>query len=307
MGAVALDQFFRMVNIQSVLPVYILVGVLVKKIKIVTAESQQSMIDLMINITLPCMVFNSFQPGLSLKELMTAFEIILVAMGIIAFSYAVGKLLFRKIPFRQRSILQYGAMLSNSSFAGLPLVDSLYGQMGLFYGSLFILPNRIFLWTAGISLFTDADAKTRLKNALLNPGIVAVELGILRMLTNFPVHPIAAEAIRNIGNCTGPMSMMMIGCILADNDPRTVFSKRAVALSFVRLILLPLSALAALRLIGFDPVLTGVSVVLTGMPVATTTAILAQKYGADAQFGSKCVFVTTVFSFVTAPILTLFL
>ena len=38
-----------------------------------------------------------------------------------------------------------------------------------------------------------------------------------------------------------------------------------------------------------------------------TTAILAQKYGADAQFASKCVFISTLTSLVTVPILTLFL
>ena len=45
----------------------------------------------------------------------------------------------------------------------------------------------------------------------------------------------------------------------------------------------------------------------TGMPIGSTTAILAQKYGADAQFASKCVFISTLTSLVTVPILTLFL
>ena len=49
------------------------------------------------------------------------------------------------------------------------------------------------------------------------------------------------------------------------------------------------------------------SVVITGMPIGSTTAILAQKYGADAQFASKCVFISTLTSLVTVPILTLFL
>ena len=61
------------------------------------------------------------------------------------------------------------------------------------------------------------------------------------------------------------------------------------------------------RIVPIYPLTAGVSVVLTGMPIGSTTAILAQKYGADAQFASKCVFISTLTSLVTVPILTLFL
>ena len=64
---------------------------------------------------------------------------------------------------------------------------------------------------------------------------------------------------------------------------------------------------AALRLLHVDPLTIGVSVVITGMPIGSTTAILAQKYVADAKFASKCVFISTLTSLVTVPILTLFL
>ena len=76
----------------------------------------------------------------------------------------------------------------------------------------------------------------------------------------------------------------------------------------MRQLLLPAVCLVALRLLGVvDPLTAGVSVVLTGMPIGSTTAILAQKYGADAQFASKCVFISTLTSLVTVPILTRFL
>ena len=78
-------------------------------------------------------------------------------------------------------------------------------------------------------------------------------------------------------------------------------------LSLIHIFLLPAVCLVALRLLGVDPLTAGVSVVLTGMPIGSTTAILAQKYGADAQFASKCVFISTLTSLVTVPILTLFL
>ena len=62
------------------------------------------------------------------------------------------------------------------------MVSGTYGDEGLFLGSLFIIPTRILMWSAGISLFTRADAKQAVKKVLLNPGIIAVEVGLVRMV-----------------------------------------------------------------------------------------------------------------------------
>ena len=100
--------------------------------------------------------------------------------------------------------------------------------------------------------------------------------------------------------------MALVGAILADVPLKTVFDPSAsiwwrCASSCCPPV--PRGPAAA----GGRSLTAGVSVVLTGMPIGSTTAILAQKYGADAQFASKCVFISTLTSLVTVPILTLFL
>ena len=100
---------------------------------------------------------------------------------------------------------------------------------------------------------------------------------------------------------------LVVGAILADVPLKTVFDPKSFYLVAVRQLLLPGLCLAGLTLLRVDPLTTGVAVALTGMPIGSTTAILAQKYGADAQFASKCVFISTLTSLVTVPILTLFL
>ena len=47
---------------------------------------------------------------------------------------------------------------------------------------------------------------------------------------------------------------------------------------------------------------TGVAVVLAGMPMGGTTTILAEKYGADSTFASKCTAISTVLSLITTPL-----
>ena len=197
--------------------------------------------------------------------------------------------------------------MSNSGFAGLPVVSGAYGDQGLFLGSLFIIPTRILMWSAGISLFTQADPKNAFKKVMTNPGIIAVEIGLVRMFLQLPLPHFVDTAVDNLGACTSPVAMALVGAILADVPLKTVIDLRGFYLVAVRQLLLPGLCLAILTLLGVDPLTVGVSVALTGMPIGSTTAILAQKYGANAQFASKCVFLSTLTSLVTVPILTLFL
>ncbi|MDF2614243.1 MAG: transporter [Clostridia bacterium] len=302
-----MQNFYSMVNIQAVLFIYLLVGVYVRKKNIINIKTRQSFIDFIIQVALPCMIFNSFSQDISLQQLKYASLILGVSFLICFFSMGLGKLLYHKYPFEKRSILQYGAIISNAGFAGLPLVAAAYGNLALFYASIFVIPNRIFLWSAGISLFTEADMKTRVKSVLLNPGIIAVELGLIKMLFGIPVHPAMALVIKNLGDCTGPLSMVIVGTILAEINIKTVCDKSVFNLTFVRLIFIPVVVMGVMKTLRMDPLATAVAVVLTAMPVGTTTALLAQKYGADYEFGSKCVFVSTVLSMITVPILTLFI
>ena len=60
-----------------------------------------------------------------------------------------------------------------------------------------------------------------------------------------------------------------------------------------------------MRIMRFDPLLTGVSLILTGMPAGSTSALLAAKYGADEDYASRCIITTTIISLITIPLLML--
>ncbi len=114
------------------------------------------------------------------------------------------------------------------------------------------------------------------------------------------------KALSALGAMSTPLGMVIIGMILSGVSPRTVLDKKAFILVAVRQFLFPLGTLAILRLLGTDLLTLQISVVLTGMPVGSSTAFLADKYGADAVFASKCVFISTLTSLITIPILTIF-
>ena len=302
-----MDSFFKMVDVQTVLFIYMAVGFGCRKAGIFNDVARDKLTDFVVFVTLPCMIFESFNMAFSLESLKQGALALLIAVGMSCVALLLGKVLYNRFPYEEKSILQYGTLVSNSGFAGLPVVSGAYGDEGLFLGSLFIIPTRILMWSAGISLFTRADAKQAVKKVLLNPGIIAVEVGLVRMLFQIPLPHFVDTAVDNLGGCTSPMAMALVGAILVDVPLKTVFDLKSFYLVAVRQFLLPGICLAALRLLHVDPLTIGGSVVITGMPIGSTTAILAQKYVADAKFASKCVFISTLTSLVTVPILTLFL
>ena len=296
-----------MAQIQSVLFVYLLIGILCRKTGLVAGSARQSFTNFLLYVSLPCMVFQSFDMEFTWQTMKQGALAFVIALATAMAALVFGKIAYRRVPADQRCIMEYGTLVNNAGFVGLPVVESAYGQAGLFLGSLFIIPNRIMMWSAGISLFTDAPLKQRVKSVLLNPGIIAVWLGFARMMFRPALPSFAVRAVSALGAMSGPLSMIVIGMILSDIDVRSLLEPKAFVLVAVRQFLFPLAALAVLRLLGADALTTNIAVVITGMPIGSSTAILADKYGANAAFASKCVFVSTVTSLVTIPILTLFL
>ena len=197
-------------------------------------------------------------------------------------------------------------MFSNAGNAGMPIVASVFGSEGVFYASFYLLPVRILIWTAGISLFVDEqDFRKKLIMLLKTPSVTVVFLGIALMFMPFELPRVLSTAIKNIGDMTGPLSMMIIGAALGESDLRSAFEKDAFILTAVRLVILPVVFMELLRLAGVEAILWEVTVVLIAMPAAANTEIFAEMYGKDYLFAARCVVVSTIISLVSVPVLTL--
>ena len=302
-----MESFLRMLNAQMILLVYLAVGMYCMKVGLIDRDSKEKLVDIILRITLPCMIFNSFNKPLTPEVMKQTALILVVAVSISILSFFLGNVIYNKYPQKKKSILQYCTLVNNSGFLGMPMVSAVYGSEGLFAASIFIIPNRIFMWTAGLAMFTTADFRTKCKNILLNPCIVTVFLGIARRITGFPVPEFLDTAIANTGAVTTPLSMMVIGTMLIGVPWKKLLEPSIFRLAFVRLIALPLVALYILNLIDAQPLLAGVSLILTGMPAGSTSALLAAKYGADEDYASRCIVTTTIMSLATIPVLMLFL
>jgi predicted permease len=283
------------------------VGVLARKKKILSDEVKKGVTDLVLTIFLPCMIISSFNQEFSTDMLINGGLILILSVGIHLTSYFIGKILYFKSPYDKKNVLRYLTVFSNAGFMGYPVLEALYGKTGVFYASIYSVPLRVFMWTLGVMLFTKKRETNYLKQILLNPGIIAVGIGLIPFLLSINFPTVISETLGIMGSITTPLSMMLIGAMIADADIKGILGRDVFYGSFIRLILIPVATLMILRAFGVSGKVLGTTVILTAMPAASFTAILAAKFNANEVFASNCVFVTTLLSIITIPFIIMLL
>ena len=123
------------------------------------------------------------------------------------------------------------------------------------------------------------------------------------MFVDPPIPEFIEKTASSLGSCSTPLSMLMVGMILADvTDIKSMFSWGILRYTIIRLAILPGIIFVGCRLAGIDRLVMGVAVLLTAMPAACMTTVLAAKYHGDTVFASKCVVFSTAMTLVSLPV-----
>ena len=197
-----MEGFVQMLELQAALLVYLLVGIICNKIGIITRANQQNFIDLVIYIFMPCMIFNSFK-SITVEVLVSAFDVFLISMLICLLSWAAGKVLYRWLPELQQRVARYGTLISNAGFAGLPLAQQTFGDLGLIYGSVYLIPIRFFMWSAGVTMLSSErhSPAAVTKKLATNPCVIAIFLGLARGFAGVEFPAPVETAISSLSAC----------------------------------------------------------------------------------------------------------
>ncbi|MDD2980143.1 MAG: AEC family transporter [Hespellia sp.] len=296
-------NFTDLFNLQIMMFLMMGIGYFLRKREIINTAGKLVMTDLVIDIILPCNIVSSFCIEFSHKILMQGLSIFIISCVNQAFCAILAFNIYKKFPKEKRMVLQYGTICSNAGFLGNPVAEGIYGPIGLLYASIYLIPQRTVMWSAGVSFFTESpDKKTLFKKVATHPCIVAVYIGAALMITQFQLPAFLSKTIDSIGGCTTAITMMLIGAILAEADLKTMVTKVTAAFSVLRLLLIPAIVLIGCRLAGVSALVAGLSTILAAMPAGTTTAILAVKYNGDEEFATKCVVLTTLLSMIMIPV-----
>lgn len=303
-----MSSFETMATLQMQLFLFILAGFVLAKAGAISPAGRKSLSDLLIDFILPCNIVCSFQIDLSGDLLAACAVMLAVSLGVQAFYLLVSRFLYPGAGPSRLACLRYGTLCSNAGFLGIPIIGGVYGAMGTLLASVMLIPQRVVMWSAGLSLFTHTDGRSVLRKLATHPCIVAVYIGFALMLAGNPALPAPVQtALSGASGCTTCISMLTIGSILAGATHIDLRDRMMWWYTLVRLVLIPLAVYAVLRALPIDPVVRGVMVLASGMPAGSTTAILAARYDGDAPFASCLVFTSTLLSLITLPLLCLLL
>lgn len=295
-------SFSGMYNTQGMLFLLMLLGLLLKKLHRITREGEAFLTDLVLYVTLPASILKSFQMELTGELLRSCLKVLILTVALLAASFLAGKLAFRFLPREKRKIMEYASVVSNAGILGNPVAEGIFGSQGLMYASIYTIPLRLYMWSFGLMCFTKApDAKTLLKKTCTHPCMLAAVLGLILMSLRISLPEVLEKTVRSVAGANTCLSMLLVGTILASVPLKSIADGKALYYSGVRLLLLPFLALLLCRVADCDSLVTGVMVTLTGMPAGSTTAVLAQKYGCDAELAAKCVVLSTMLSMASVP------
>ena len=177
----------------------------------------------------------------------------------------------------------------------------------MFIASMYNLIFSLLVFTFGINQVSSAGNGTKQKfnvKMLCTPMLITTVLSLILYLTNAPFHPMVVEVLELLDKITAPASMLVIGCALAAYPMKQIFGKWQVyVMSLFRLIILPVATWAVLRLFITNEQILSVLVVMTALPVATNGSLLCAKYGGDESTAASGLFISTILSLATLPLL----
>ena len=303
-----MDYFFPLLQNQTVLFLYLALGILIRRKNVVSEEAIKGIVNFILTVALPCMVFAAFfELSLTRDLMINALTIVIISAVVTLSMIPLGNFLWQRAEPKKRAVLKYGTLMPNAGFAGIPLVYAIFGTEGVFYASLYLLPHRAVTFPAAAVIFGGEREKRSLKKSLLIPGNLAVFIGLFFMLLPIALPEVLAVTVKTIGSTAPPLSLVAVGCMLAEVDFRRLLDKAVIQLCAVRLLLIPFTVLLLLRPFDLDFTLVATAVILIAMPTGVNTVLFAKQWDGDYIFAARCIFLTSLLSVLTVPLLTLFL
>ena len=282
----------------------ILIGVYGTKKNIINEEVNKGLRRILLEITLPLLVINSFSFDFAEGMGKNVFISFIYSIVFIAIGGIISYILLMPMKGEKKKILHFANVFSNCGFIGFPIINSLYGAEGVVYTSIFNMIFTIVIWTYGVMIFSDKISKENIKKVLVNPAIIAVYIGIPMMLFKIKLPSAILDTTKIVGDMTAPISMIIVGSILSKINIKDVFKEVSVYYgALIKLVLIPLGLIGIKAVLKDNSNIINTIIIIQAMPAAAMTSIFAADFNKEKEYSAIVVFITTLLSIVTIPII----
>lgn len=285
------------------------------KAGVIKGDTVRALSRFLVDFTLPALIIISMQRSYTAELRDQALRVLLISSIIYASSfplaYAATKL-YRGAGKPELGVHRFAMCFSNVGFMGFPVAESLLGRESLFIVSIYNIPFQILAFSVGVVMIAGKAGDQALGNkgraaslkVLLNPAISSALVGFALFLGSVSIPDPFYAALDLLGGMTTPLAMVVIGAVLSQTRLSSVFGNPRLWLTTgYRLALHPLLVYLFARALGLDGMELAVPVLVSAMPVAANSTILAGVYGGDSVTASGLVFVSTILSLATIPLI----
>ena len=296
------EKVIALLLMQQIAVLFLIMGLgfLIVKLGIVKTEDSRVLSMVTIYLVLPCVTIHAFQIEYSTKIRNGFLLAVAVAILIHVVLFVVCGIL-RKL-LKMDEVETASLIYSNAGNLILPLVTSILGEEWVIYASGFLCVQTIIVWTHGQSL----------KKIVQNINLIAILTGLVFFLCNIHLPKIIDSMTSSLAGMIGPISMVMIGMLLAGVDWKLVFGKRRIyGIVFLKMIVVPGIITLCLKLAApLIPMENAKTILLISLlaviaPTAVTITQMAQLYKRDAAYASSINVFTTLVCIVTMPLMVM--
>lgn len=274
------------------------VGYLMFRTKKISAEGSKSIGNILIYLSLPCVIIRGFQVERTPETLQGLGLSALLAAVILAVCILIPRIIYKKDP-----IAAFAAGFSNPGFFGVPLIVSSLADGAVFYVAAYIAFLNLLQWTYGVAIMTGEKKGLSFKKVITASFMIAIIIGLFFFLTGLKLPAMVDSVVSSIAALNTPLAMFTVGIYLAQTDILAMIKRyKLYGISLVRLLVIPLVGLLLLSLVPAAQMDMKLALLIAAAcPVGSNVAVYAQLHNKDYGYAVETVVISTLFSVLTIP------
>ena len=170
-----MDVISTIIGQVSIMYVLMAIGFIVYRKKLVDEEGTKQLSNLLVWVINPLIMLTRYQMEFSMLKLNELGISFVFSLGAMLMGFLIGEIIFKK----NQRIDKFAIGFANAGFIGIPLVTSIMGIDKVFFLSAYLVCFGILSYTYGIYMVSGSKSLITVKSVLLNPGIIAVVIGLL--------------------------------------------------------------------------------------------------------------------------------